>query len=105
MLRSLRLFRFTVAAAIALMASLAQAEEAAPEATKNTSSGSVVTDIQADAERVGEKATELGESAADAADGVADTATDRAKKAYEWTKKQGEDAYEWSKKKIQEITQ
>lgn len=102
--RSLKLLGFA-ATAILLMAPLARADDPSSDSTKSGSSGSVITDIQSDAERVGEKATELGESAADAADETAESAADTAKKAYEWSKQQGEEAYEWSKKKIQEITQ
>jgi hypothetical protein len=94
-----------VAGVLALSAFLAQAQDAAPAPPENASAGDVIEAIEQDAERIRDKAVEMGEGAGETAGNVADTIVEQAGEAYEWTTKQGEKAYEWSKRMLNDIIQ
>jgi hypothetical protein len=94
-----------VAGVLAFSAFLAQAQDAAPDSPENASAGDVIEAIEQDAERIGDKAVEMGEGAGETAGKVADTIVEQTGEAYEWTTKQGEKAYEWSKRMLNDITQ
>lgn len=75
-----------------------------PEATppRPASAGSFIQQLEDDAGRVADKASELGESAGESAGKAADTAAEEAENFFERAKQGGKKAYEWSKRKLEE---
>ncbi len=98
---------FSCATVLAMLAFLphgaALAED--PAAPASSEDPSVVDNIERDAEEVGNKVGELGDSVGNTAGGIADSVATEAEKAYEWSKQKGSEAYVWSKKQIHDLTQ
>lgn len=98
---------FFSCATILVMLVFLQAGAALAESSDTSATGeepNVINNIERDAERVGDKAGELGDSIGKTADGVAESVATQAEKAYEWTKQKGSDAYDWSKKQLHDLT-
>jgi uncharacterized protein YdbL (DUF1318 family) len=94
---------YLACALLAASATAATADDNTAASTGGKAPAGLLEQVEEDAKRAADKATEIGERAGESAEKTATTVADEAEDIFERAKQGGRKAYEWSKQQLEKL--